>query len=107
MPSVTGHRPAGAPAAPTSTDRTTDDAFLDLVCRDEELVRAEFDALIAASWHLPPPPPPAAPRPADRPPGWPVAPAPGPPPMSRRSAPSGARFNRQRSPPRRLDGKGR
>jgi len=75
-----------------------EDSFLDLVCQDEDLLRAEFDALIAASWHLPPPPPPAVPRPAGRPPHWPPAPLPEPPRPARtpREAP---RLRRQRSPP--------
>ena len=30
------------------------DAFLDLLCADEELVRAEFEAIIAAAWPRPP-----------------------------------------------------
>ena len=39
------------------------DAFVDLICQDDDLVRAEFDALVAASWDTPPgPPPPAPPR---------------------------------------------
>ena len=32
----------------------TPDGFLDLVCADEELVRAEFEAIIAAAWPRPP-----------------------------------------------------
>ena len=32
----------------------TDDEFLALLCADEELLRAEFDAIIAASWPDPP-----------------------------------------------------
>jgi len=31
------------------------DRFLALVCRDEELLRAEFNAIIAAEWPGPPP----------------------------------------------------
>jgi len=39
------------------------DAFIDLICQDDDLLRAEFDALIAASWDPPPAaPPPAPPR---------------------------------------------
>jgi len=56
----------------------TRDAFVDLVCQDDDLVRAEFDAIVAAAWPEPPapPPPPAPPGPGDRPaaepgpPGW-------------------------------------
>ena len=29
-------------------------AFIELVCSDEELVRAEFDAIVAAAWTSPP-----------------------------------------------------
>ena len=43
-------------------DRWFDEAFTDLIAHDEELIRQEFDALIAASWQqTPPPPPPPAP----------------------------------------------
>jgi hypothetical protein len=55
-------------------DRGFDEAFTDLITNDEDLVRAEFDALISASWRQPPP---AAPGPSttaldDNPPaqGW-------------------------------------
>ncbi|MFC6160162.1 hypothetical protein [Kribbella jiaozuonensis] len=34
-----------------------DEAFLDLALADDELLRAEFDALIAASWESPSEPP--------------------------------------------------
>ncbi|MCU7723858.1 hypothetical protein ODJ79_09045 [Actinoplanes sp. KI2] len=56
--------PALAGAGPA----TTGQAFVDLVCADDELVRAEFDALIAASWPTPPAVPPVPPR---RPAPWP------------------------------------
>jgi hypothetical protein len=54
----------------------TNDAFLDTVLGDEDLLRQEFDAIVAASWPEPPaPPPPAAPpAPGDRPPPWPGSP---------------------------------
>jgi hypothetical protein len=45
-------------------------AFVDLVCADDELMRAEFDALIAASWPTPPAVPPVRPR---RPAPWPCS----------------------------------
>jgi hypothetical protein len=49
-------------------DRGFDEAFIELVCGDPDLVRAEFDALIGASFDDPPPPPappaPSAARPA-------------------------------------------
>ncbi|MEV6596809.1 hypothetical protein AB0M36_08095 [Actinoplanes sp. NPDC051346] len=52
---VTGAEPPAAPLAGS--------AFIDLVCHDEQLLRAEFDELIAASWQTPPgPPPPASPQ---------------------------------------------
>ena len=34
--------------------RTVDEQFLDLICSDEDLLRAEFDAIIAAEWSSPP-----------------------------------------------------
>src|SRR5690348_16665054 len=96
--SMTACRPA---AQPRRADRY-DDEFVDLMCQDDELVRAEFEALVAACWDLAPPParPPALPRPARRPPGWPVVPVDDvspvlPPP----SPPLRRRYNRQRSPP--------
>ena len=48
-------------------DRWFDEAFTDLVCSDEELVRDEFDALIRASWRPPAAPAPPAPFPAEPP----------------------------------------
>jgi hypothetical protein len=43
-------------------DRWFDEEFTDLVSGDEDLVRAEFEALISAAWQDPPPPAtPAAP----------------------------------------------
>jgi hypothetical protein len=35
--------------------RSTGEQFLDLLLADEDLVRAEFDAIIAAEWPGPPP----------------------------------------------------
>lgn len=80
---------------PTTTDC---DEFLDILCADEELLRAEFDAIVGASWDEPPPPtPPEPPTPPWRAPsdrdwaGLRAAPAP---------FPCGAgRWARQRSPP--------
>ncbi|MDT7789240.1 MAG: hypothetical protein QOF58_7659 [Pseudonocardiales bacterium] len=40
--------------------QTLDEEFFALVCEDEELTRAEFDAIIEANWGEPPLPP--APR---------------------------------------------
>jgi hypothetical protein len=79
-----------------------EERFLALVCADEELLRAEFDAIIASAWGQPTPP--ARPRPT-RPPG-PPAPRgeqradgsagelPG-----RQHYPAGERRSRQRAPP--------
>ncbi len=41
---------------------TPTDSFVDLVCADPLLLRAEFDALVAASWHSEPPAPPTSTR---------------------------------------------
>jgi hypothetical protein len=62
-------------------DRGFDDAFTELVCSDDELVRAEFDALIRASWR-----PPAPPAPAGGGGGPPAAGPPGHGPPERRSS---------------------
>jgi hypothetical protein len=92
---------------------TTYDAFIDLVCRDEDLLRAEFDELIAEFWATtsepapppkPPPPAPSRPTPPPRRPAGaiedePTAPTPVPVPAPR--------WNRQRSPPNRDTTKGR
>jgi hypothetical protein len=57
------------PTAQSSTglspewDRWFDEAFIDLITQDEELIRQEFDALIGASWQRSSPPPPAPPAP--------------------------------------------
>lgn len=37
----------------------TRQSFIEVVCGDEDLLRAEFDAIIAAGWPDPPPRPPA------------------------------------------------
>ena len=41
---------------------TQTDDFVDLICADPLLLRAEFDALVAASWDSEPPPPVACTR---------------------------------------------
>ena len=80
-------------------DVGTDEAFLDLVCADDDLLRAEFEAIIEANW-------PAPPRSSARLP-WPDRPTPR---GSRRRsvptiapsvrrAPADGRGGRQRSPP--------
>ncbi len=59
-------------------DHWFDEAFTDLIAGDEDLVRAEFDALITAAWPAPPAPSqattthtPAVEPPAARPPDTP------------------------------------
>jgi hypothetical protein len=37
------------------TALTVDERFLEILCADQELLRAEFDAIIAAEWPSPPP----------------------------------------------------
>ncbi|WP_433304033.1 hypothetical protein ACQP2F_13735 [Actinoplanes sp. CA-030573] len=78
----------GAPAGAAVRD-----AFIDLVCQDEGLLRAEFDALIAASWQTPPDSPPPAP---------PRRPPPGAGPPARRGVQRGRTF-RGNTPARRHD----
>lgn len=58
--------------------RQAGSAFADLICADPQWLRAEFDALIAASFGPPPAQPPAAPPriPPRRGPWWPHSPAP-------------------------------
>ena len=74
--------------------------FAELICADEQWLRDEFDALIAANYP-PGPPPPAPPRVPPHPPGhrgqawFPVA---GAGPQGTASRP-GSRLRRQRSPP--------
>ncbi len=36
------------------TAQTVDEQFVELICSDEELLLAEFDAIIAAEWPTPP-----------------------------------------------------
>ena len=93
---------ADVPADPVGAVLGVDEQFLELMCADEELLRAEFDAIIAQEWSssLPPPDPPAAsPRPG---------PGPGSHRLPRGSQASARRpphpgadgWSRQRSPPR-------
>jgi hypothetical protein len=42
------------PATGDTTARTVDEQFLDLICNDQDLLAAEFDAIIAAAWPTPP-----------------------------------------------------
>jgi hypothetical protein len=84
----------------TTTPRPTEaDVFAELVYDDVELVRAEFDALIAACWESPSEPPLGKPCPPDggwagrpplpipRRPGLPAAPALHRPPEGRQRGP--------------------
>jgi len=52
------------PAAPVGETRSQEEEFLALVYADEELLRAEFDAIIAREW--PTSRPPARPEPMSR-----------------------------------------
>jgi len=42
------------PETGRSGSRTVDEQFLDLICSDQDLLAAEFDAIIAAEWPVPP-----------------------------------------------------
>lgn len=84
----------------TGSLATVDEVFLDLVCRDEQLLRDEFDAIIAAGW--PTRRPPATPRAVS----WPSAPRPARPALPAPECRGGGcsrrpvrRRRRQRSPP--------
>ena len=88
------------PAPEAAVD--TDEAFLALVCADDDLLHAEFEAIIGASW-------PAVPRrPAHL--SWPEAPSPRHGPLcltpivapTDRDDPGDIGRGRQRSPPRAL-----
>ncbi|MFC6016830.1 hypothetical protein ACFP2T_11505 [Plantactinospora solaniradicis] len=83
----------------SSETRSVHEAFVELVQHDDDLMRAEFDALIDACWHWPPPPPPARPQPVPRPPLWPVGPLVDDLFVPLDAAPEGARWRRQRAPP--------
>ena len=81
---------------------TFEEQFLDLVCSDEDLVQAEFEAIIAAEWPTPPPARPPLRRPAFRPPTPPDGHCRQAPPNRLASRPRhpGIRWwARQRSPP--------
>ena len=62
-------------------DHGFDEAFTELVSSDPDLVQAEFDELIAATWTEPsgPAPPPASPAPTARSASSPAIPPPEPP----------------------------
>ncbi|MGW7680843.1 hypothetical protein ACWGID_08915 [Kribbella sp. NPDC054772] len=77
------------------------DIFLDLALSDNDLVRAEFDALIAASWDSPCEPPPDIPTPSAR--AWGAPPQPWWPRLPHSLAcrgPARRPVGRGRSPPR-------
>jgi len=42
-------------ACDVGTTLAADERFVELICADEALLRAEFDAIIAAEWPSPPP----------------------------------------------------
>ncbi|MCP2259994.1 hypothetical protein LX15_003705 [Streptoalloteichus tenebrarius] len=85
-----------------AAQQVVDEAFVDLVYGDEDLLRAEFDAIVRAAWHRPPPVPP---RPRSGPPAPEAGPhaaddaEPGPAPRARPHAPGADGWARQRSPP--------
>jgi hypothetical protein len=84
-----------------SGTRQADAAFAELICADDQWLREEFDALIAANYQPPGPPPPAPPRVPPLPPRR-QGPAPSPdrcPGPQVLRAHSGAGRRRQRSPP--------
>jgi hypothetical protein len=102
---VTGMKVTGIDAVGSwprvATPSATEEAFIDLVCADDELLHAAFDAIVAQEWPVPPSVPPA-PRRAG-------LPAPGSGSRRRRLPPDGRRpvppdlpvsaLRRQRSPP--------
>ena len=82
--------------------RSVDEELLELVCADEEFLRAEFDAIIAEEWPTNPPtadPPGAAPAPAPRQ-GWRPAPLDFRAGRGQPRHPGIGGWSRQRSPPR-------
>jgi hypothetical protein len=54
MPTNLGTGDRIARTATRTVTRTVDEQFLTLICSDEDLLRAEFDAIIAAEWPGPP-----------------------------------------------------
>jgi len=81
--------------------RQTGASFAELICADDQWLREEFDALIAANYQPPSPPPPAPPRTPPLPPGrreqaWLLMARPRP-----QTVPAhpGGGLRRQRSPP--------
>jgi hypothetical protein len=88
------------PAIQSGAAQAVHDEFLDLVCADEELLRAEFDAIIAQEWSSRPPPadPPAASRGTGPRQGGPAPPVFRGSPLRPRHPGVGG-WGRQRSPP--------
>jgi hypothetical protein len=78
-----------------------EEEFLALICADEELLRAEFDALIAATWGQPRQParPRRAGRPTPPPPGGPNREFARPARMRAQHDPGAEGRTRQRAPP--------
>jgi hypothetical protein len=57
------------PAVQRQAELSSREEFLALLCADEELLRAEFEEIIAAEWPDPPPDTPGGEDPAECPPG--------------------------------------
>ena len=93
---------ADAFAVQSGAMRGVDEEFLELICADEELLRAEFDAIVAQEWSSSPPPadPPAAPLGPDPGPRPHRPPAGGVASPRRPHHPGADGWRRQRSPPR-------
>jgi hypothetical protein len=93
--------PATPAPGDATVERSVDEQFLALLCSDEELLQAEFDAIIAAEWPEPPgslPRPGAAGRTPER--GRPGRCRPGARPRRPQPHPLGGDARRrQRSPP--------
>jgi hypothetical protein len=89
------------PATGDTTARTVDEQFLDLICNDQDLLAAEFDAIIAAEWPNPPANPPGrgatGRHPTSRAARWLTARVRGA--VSRPRHPGTGGWARQRSPP--------
>lgn len=86
---------------PGAAARALEADFLALVCADEELLRAEFEAIIAAEWPARPPRRPGGPPPgaANRRPGRPGGDRRPRPPADRPRRPHDDSRARQRAPP--------
>ncbi|HET7800095.1 MAG TPA: hypothetical protein VFL38_06715 [Humibacillus xanthopallidus] len=82
----------------------TNEAFFELVCADDDLLRAEFEAIVAASWVGPPDRPTPVPSPRPPVPGAPRVELPRVTELQvtepRPSGPGDGQRGRERSPPR-------